>query len=138
MFQTLSTVLVEFRFVGNKQNAALEFLQCTLQLVFCVNIKMVGRFVQYQPVDILQHQLAQAYLCSLTAAEYETLLVMCSLVRPQPCECSTYLVVGQARIFVPNIIESSILVLFGVPPAQNSRAPGIHPARLAADRRNDT
>ena len=48
-------VFVEFRLVGNKQNTALEFLQCTLQLVFCVNIKMVSRFVQYQPIDILQH-----------------------------------------------------------------------------------
>ena len=131
-------VLVEFRFVGNKQNAALEFLQCTLQLVFCVNIKMVGRFVQYQPVDILQHQLAQAYLGSLTAAENENLTGDVLVSQTAACKCSTHLVVGQAGILVPNIIESSILVLFAFLLLKIAGLQEFTQLNLAADRRNDT
>ena len=123
--------------MGNKQNAALEFLQRTLQLVFGVNIKMVGRFVQYQPVDILQHQLAQAHLGSLTATEDENLTGDMLVGQTAACKCSTHLVVGQAGIFVPNIIESSILVLFAFLLLKIAGLQEFTQLNLAADRRND-
>ena len=54
------------------------------------------------------------------------------------CECSTYLVVGQARIFVPNIIESSILVLFAFLLLKIAGLQEFTQLDFAADRRNDT
>lgn len=66
-------VLIEFGFVGDEQDAAFKGDEGAFELFFGVYVQMVGRFVQYQPVYVAQHQFAQAHFGGFAAAQNKNL-----------------------------------------------------------------
>ena len=98
---------------------------------------MVGRFVEHQPVYVLEHELAQTHLGSLAAAEHEHLAGNMLVCQTAACQCSANLIVGQTGIFVPDIVESCVFVLFSLLLLKVARLQEFAQLNAAADRRDD-
>ena len=99
---------------------------------------MVGRFVQYQPVDVFEHQLAKTYFSSFATTENENFTGDVFVSQTATCESCTNFVVGEAGIFVPNIFQSSFFVLFTFFLFKVTRLQEFAQFNFAANRRNQT
>ena len=96
--------------MGYEQYAAFEGFNSTLQFFFCVNVQVVCRFVQYQPVDVFQHQLAKTYFGSFATTKNENFTGDVFVSQAAACESSTNFVIGKTGIFIPHIFQSSLFV----------------------------
>ena len=63
-------VTVKFRFVGNEKDGAFEGFEGSFEFFFSVDVEMVGRFVENEPVGFAEHKLAESYFGIFAAAEY--------------------------------------------------------------------
>ena len=61
-------IFIKFRFMAYHEDTAFLGQQSPLQFCLGVHIQMIGRLVQQQDIGFLVDELAQPYLCLLTAA----------------------------------------------------------------------
>ena len=45
-------ILIEFRFMADEENRAAVFLQCLLQRLFCIGVKVVCRLIEKKDIGI--------------------------------------------------------------------------------------
>lgn len=104
-------IAVKFRFVRDEQDAALVFLERTLQLVLGIDIEMVGRLVQHEQVRLVVDQLAQPHLGLLSAAQHRNLALDMLGRQAAAGERGAHLELGEGGELAPDFLDARIIIV---------------------------
>ena len=106
-----NNILVEFRFMTDKQDTSPIFKKALFQGLFCVHIQMIGRLVKKQHIGFFIDKLAQADFCLFSTAEYTNLAFNVFGGKSAFGQCRTHFILGIGWEFCPDLINAGGLIV---------------------------
>jgi len=92
-----SRLVQQISVMRNKYHRAAKLLQRFLQYLFCRQVDVVRRLVEYQQVAVVQRHYRETQLCAFTAAKHRDRLENVLAAKQYRSQCLAYLAVRHLR-----------------------------------------